>query len=267
MRGRPSPAAVTRAFFLRDARLDLATPVPFGLELLAAGFGLVTTWFLAKIVPPASVPGGYFSFVVTGLVTAALLSAAVLVTARNVREQQQRGTLEALLGSGAGSLSLALGLTAYPSVSAGYVVAIYAVVGSVFGLDLASPNWILAAIALALGAVAFAGLGVVGAALVIVVRRAAAAVGWIVAIAVFAGGQYFPVDVLPGWIRGLSLLSPFTWCLRIVRDALLEGATVREALPELTALAVSAASAWVVGAVALTWALRYARRTGSLAQY
>ena len=240
--------------------------MPFSLELVAAAFGLVTTWFIARLVDPTLVPGGYFSFIVTGLVASTLLSSAVLVTARNVRDGQQRGTLEALLSLGASPLALALGMTAYPVFSGLYVMVAYTLLGGLLGIDLTDPTWSLAVTALMLGAFAFAGLGVIGAALVLTFRRATGAVGWLLIAMTFAAGE-FPTSLLPGWIQASAYVSPFALCIRIVRAALLEGGTWSSSVGDLIALAGSAIVWWLFGFVALSLALRRARAKGSLGQY
>ena len=120
---------------------------------------------------------------------------------------------------------------------------------------------------MALGVGAFSGLGVIAIALVFVMRKAAGMVAWIVVVLTFTAGLLFPPELLPTWIRILSYLSPFTWCLKTLREALLEGATVSSALPQLAALAISLAAAWLAGLVSLKYGLRRALRKGTLSQY
>lgn len=265
---RRSASRTLVAFFKRDLRIALSYRVPFLLEFAAIAFTVLMYLFVAKLVPAGQVPGGYFAFVLVGLTVSAFMTAGVSVLGANVRDEQVQGTLEALLASGLPVGSLALGMAAYPLASAGVSSVVYLTVGALAGARSApGANWSLTLAALLLGSAAFVGVGLGGAALVLIFRRAAAATGWLVAILVLAGGQMFPPDLLPGWLQALSQLSPFTQTLGVAREALFERAVWAESLRQLAALGLQAVVYLALGSWALALGLRHARRTGGLAQY
>lgn len=256
------------AFFKRDLRIALSYRIPFLLEFAAIAFTVLMYLFVAELVPSGRVPGGYFSFVLVGLTVSSFLAAGVSVLGANVRSEQVQGTLEALISCGLPIGSLAMGMAAYPMVSAALNTVVYLVVGALAGARAApGANWTLALAAIVLGSAAFVGVGLIGAALVLVFRRAAAATGWLVAVLALAGGQMFPPDLLPGWLAALSVLSPFTQVLALARAALLEGAGWSESLLELAVLGLQAVAYLALGLLALARGLGHARRTGGLAQY
>ena len=259
------PAA--RAFALRDLRVGLSYKLPFLLQAVAALFGLLTTWFVAKIVNPGEVPGGYFTFVVLGLLVAVFVSAGITMIGGSLREEQLLGTLEATLSSGVPTGALAIGMLAYPMVSATFEALIYALLAFALGARAPDANWSLALGALILGVLTFTGLGLVGAALVLVLQRASGAVAWMVAVLSLAAGEFFPPRLMPGWLQGLALLSPFTWCLRLIRAAVLEdGSWSGNWRGTLVLAAMSVV--WVfLGGAALAAGLRAARRRGTLGGY
>jgi ABC-2 type transport system permease protein len=259
--------ACVRSFAHRDLRVALSYPAPFALEAIGAVFTLATTWFVSKLVDAGSVPGGYFAFVTVGLAVGAFLYAGITVTARNVGEEKQRGTLEVIVSSGAPMHALAIGMTVYPVAAASVTATVYLLVAGVFGVRVPDANWSLAAAAAFLGAVSFAGLGVIGAALVLVIQRATGAVAWLVAMLSFAAGEFFPRELLPGWLQALGTLSPVTWTLQVVRAALLEGASWSDRWAAVVLLASMAVLAWAIGVVALGGGLGVARRRGTLAGY
>lgn len=271
--GPPDPGGRTAsralvAFFKRDLRVALSYRIPFLLEFAAIAFTVLMYRFVAMLVPPGRVPGGYFTFVLVGLTVSAFLTAGVSVLGANVRNEQVQGTLEALLACGLPVGSLAVGTAAYPMVSAVLNAVIYFGVGAIAGArSVSGANWPLALVALVIGSAAFVGVGLVGAALVLVFRRAAAATGWLVAVLALAGGQMFPPDLLPGWLVALSRLSPFTQVLAVARAALLGRAGWAESLDELVVLGLQALVYAGLGLWALARGLRHARRTGGLAQY
>ena len=122
-------------------------------------------------------------------------------------------------------------------------------------------------VATAIAAIAFVGLGFIGAALVVVFRKGAPLVGWLLALMTLAAGELFPPSLLPEPLYRLSQLSPLTRALEIVREALFQGATWRSTIGDLLILALMAAI-WVeIGIASLAWGFRRARQTGSLGGY
>lgn len=267
-RRRASVRDAFAAFLRRDLRVALSYKVPFVLEIAAIAFTVLTYIFVSKLISPGRVPGGYFAFVLIGLTVSGFLGAGVYQLGSNLRQEQIQGTLEALLASGVPIGGLAGGMAAYPFVSALWSAVIYVVVGAIAGAR-AEPgaNWLLALTALGVGAISFVAIGLVGAALVLIFRRAAAATGWLVAVLSLAGGELFPTALLPTWFRVFADLSPYTQTLRLIRTALLEGGGWADGTSTLIVLALMALGYGGLGITALALGLRHGRRTGSLGQY
>jgi ABC-2 type transport system permease protein len=267
-RRRASVRDAFAAFLRRDLRVALSYKIPFILEIAAIFFTVLTYIFVSKLISPGRVPGGYFAFVLIGLTVSGFLGAGVYQLGSNLRNEQIQGTLEALLASGVPIGGLAGGMAAYPFVSALWSAVIYVVVGALAGAR-AEPgaNWLLALTALGIGAISFVAIGLVGAALVLIFRRAAAATGWLVAEMSLAGGELFPTALLPGWFRALANVSPYTQTLRLIRSAVLEAGGWADGASTLVVLAVMALGYGGIGIGALALGLRHARRTGSLGQY
>lgn len=75
------------------------------------------------------------------------------------------------------------------------------------------------------------------------------------------------MQVLPGWLRVLSSLSPATWALQSARAALLEGATLADEWRSLLVLALMGATYLAIALAVLTVGMRYAKRRGRIGQY
>ena len=89
----------------------------------------------------------------------------------------------------------------------------------VFGLDL---QWSTAAFAIPIGflcALAFAGIALAMAALVVAFKRAPG-IGFLIAGIALVSGLYFPTDLLPIWMRWLSEVQPFTPAVNLMRHVL-----------------------------------------------
>jgi ABC-2 type transport system permease protein len=258
---------VVRAFLLRDVQVAWSYSFPFVLEVAAAGFTILTYSFVARLVPAGAVPKGYFSFVVAGLVGAAFLQAAVSVLAGNVRQEQVQGTLEVILSHGLPVPVLAAATATYPLLAAAVRAAVYVALAAAFGARAPGANWGLGVAAMAVGSVSFAGIGLVGAALVLVLRRALAATGWLISMLALAAGVLFPTRLLPGWVRSVAEVSPFTLTLRLARGAVLEGGSWGDAWPSLGILGVEAVGWGLVGIGALWLSLARLRHTGDAGLY
>ena len=146
-------------------------------------------------------------------------------------------------------------MAAYPMANAAIRVAAYAGIGAALGAQAPGGNWSLALVAMALGAVAFAGLGLVAAALVVTIRQAQSAVGFLVAVLGLGAGSLFPPSLLPGWAEALAQASPVTHALALARDGLLEGAPWASRVGRLGLLAGLAVVYAAAGVAALAWAL------------
>ncbi|MGH2652955.1 MAG: ABC transporter permease [Actinomycetota bacterium] len=258
---------MARAFVRRDARVAWSYRFPFVLEVAAAAFTIIAYRFVSRLVSPGAVAGGYFPFVVAGLTAAAFLQAAVSVLGGNLRQEQVQGTLEVILSHGLPVPTLATAMSAYPLLTAAARAAVYVGLAAVLGARAPGANWGLGIAATALGSLSFAGIGLMGAALVLVLRQVLAATTWLISVLALAGGVLFPIRLLPDWARSVSELSPFTLTLGLLRRAVLEGASWGR---EWTSMAVlgAVAVAWVlVGFGALWLSLARLRRTGAVGGY
>lgn len=84
-----------------------------------------------------------------------------------------------------------------------------------------------AALILVVSSVPFIGLGLMAAVLPLLsTERGAQATQVIQGVLLLVSGVYYPIAVLPGWIRWASVLSPATYTLQSVRQAILFGAPI-----------------------------------------
>jgi len=257
------------AFLRRDLAIAASYKVPFVLDLVAVLFGLLEFWFLSRIVEPTAVAGGYFPFVVVGLVATSFLAAGIITASMTLRQEQVQGTLDVLVNSGVRPWVLVGGLAAYPLlaafVRAAILLALIVVIDPRLGITTA--DWGVVIVALGLGSACFVALGMVTSALVILFRQGAGAASWLMTMLVLIGGIAFPRSLLPGWLLPLSELSPLTQVLTLTRDALLSGLTWTQAFPGIATLVVMAAAYSLLGGLVVAAALRRARKTGTLSQY
>ena len=111
------------------------------------------------------------------------------------------------------------------------------------------------------------GIGLAFASLVMRFKEANTMVFLVRGIFMLFCGITFPVEVLPGWMRGVAAFLPLTYAIRGIRGAALAGATLGDLLPDLQRLVLFAVTLPLVGGAAFFLAERRARQSGSLGQY
>lgn len=139
------------------------------------------------------------------------------------------------------------------------------ILAAFFRVDLSRANPLGAAVVLLVGSLSFVGIGMVAAVLPLLFPERGAEMTFVISgILLLVSGVYYPVSILPGWMQPAATLSPATYVLVGMREAILDGAGVAALGGTLwPLLAIGAASIpigmWVFGCVE-----RYAKRTGKL---
>jgi ABC-2 type transport system permease protein len=120
---------------------------------------------------------------------------------------------------------------------------------------------------LALIVAAYIPFGIVAAAGVIAFRTAGPFPQAIITVSTLLGGVYYPTHVIPSWLEGISGLIPLTYGLRALRRSLLEGAPLASIAGDILILIAFTVLLLLVSVGVFLMAFRYARRSGTLAQY
>lgn len=259
---------------LAIGRRDLALQRTYGLSGclgIAAGLlGLVSYHFIGRLVGPGAaqtLPGGtYFAFVWSGVMVQMLVAATLGALGGALAREAAEGTLETGLAIGASPIALVLGAACTPALLATAQIALHLAAGVLlFDLDLAAARPGPLLVALLATVVACAPIGLLGAALWLVTRRA----GLVTTAALFAfgivGGVYFPVTLLPEPLALAARWVPLTVGLEAVRGALLEGVGWHGMSDALLRLALVAALGLPPSAALLLASIRRAEHRGSLA--
>ncbi len=258
------------AVFRRDARIQLSYPFQMVSQVTGPMLMVFSFFFIGRLVGDspalARYEGGYFPFVVVGLVVVRLADSALSAFTAGIRAEQASGTLELILASPTRLSRLFAGWMAWPLTVAGVqagilFVASVVVAGGAF--DLAAIPAAVPAFVLTVGS--FAAIGLVSGAFVVVTKRGDPFGPLVMAATNLVAGALFPVEILPGWLQALARAFPAFYGFNAMRAVLLGGESFLSTLDELAVLAVFdlalvAAGLWLVGR-----ALTLARVTGTLA--
>lgn len=141
------------------------------------------------------------------------------------------------------------------------------IVMTFFHLNLSQANYLTAVFILLLGSVSFIGFGIGASVLPLLYTERGSQMSYIVrAVILLVSGVYYPISVLPGWMQPAARVSPATYVLNGLRDALLTNKPIWS--PEIWAstwpLLISGVLSIPLGLWVFGLAERYAKRTGKL---
>jgi ABC-2 type transport system permease protein len=261
--------ALTRADWLAATSYRTRVVLSFG-SMVAA---VIPIYFVAQALQPMMAEsitaqgGEYFGFVLLGMAATNLIAVSVQALPGAISKGIGDGTLEALLSTRASLPTLLAGLLGYRFIWTGLRIVALLAAGVAFGMQLVWTQALSAVAILLLIGVAHLPFALLATAMVLAVRTAGPIGSGVLALSALLGGVYYPTHVIPSWIQHVSSVLPLTYGLRALRQTLLGGESLTAVLPDLLILSAFAIALWVMGSVAFHYAIRYARRAGTLAQY
>jgi len=142
---------------------------------------------------------------------------------------------------------------------------LFVVVAAMFGLHMPNANFLAAAVVLAIASISFMGVGTMTSVLPLISPEKGAQLGFIAqGTLLVISGVYYPVSVLPVWMRWLSTISPATYTLRGIRHAILDGSPLTSLWGDIWPLIIIGIVAFPLG----VWIFRrgeiYAKKHGKL---
>lgn len=265
------------ASILALLRVGYYSMISYRLAFLTQLGGLVVSfvplYFVATAIAPVAAPsialegGDYFGFVVIGIAGTALVGAAVMGLPGAIGSGIGNGTFESLLVTRTPLPTLLVGLTAM-TLTQSFLQAFILLIGAaVLGVSITWTALPAVAFIAALTLLAYGGIGLIASAMILAFRTTGPLPGIVLGASTLLGGAYFSTTVIPGWLQSLSFLVPLTYGLRAVRRLLLSGAPLGDVLGDAAILTGFGIVLMAAGVVAFSFALRHARRAGTLSQY
>jgi ABC-2 type transport system permease protein len=153
------------------------------------------------------------------------------------------------------------------SVAYGVVRAVFlfGIVAALFDLQLPQANFLSAVVVLAIASISFVGIGMMTAVLPLISPEKGVQLGFIAqGVLLVVSGVYYPVEVLPGWMQALAVISPATYALDGIRAAILDGAGVSAVWHDIWPLIIIGAVAVPLGLEVFRRGERHAKRHGKL---
>jgi ABC-2 type transport system permease protein len=259
------------AFLKRDFQSDVSYRVAFLFQLGGMFFSVAAFYFVTKVMNPAA--EGFdgiapFPWMLVGLAFQYYFSAALFSFSAKIRNEQVLGTLEAMLVSPTPTSLVIFSSAAWDFVWGGLRVLLYLLIATVvFDVTLHFTSLGALALGTALTLLSSAGLGILSASFVLYFKRGDPVNFFLSGLTTFFGNVFFPVQQLPESMRFVSEYLPITWSLKIVRGSLLQGRSFSDLSGDLLRLAVLTVILVPAGLVCSRYAIRRAKREGTLVQY
>lgn len=254
----------------RDAQIMFSYRFGVVSQLLGAVFSLSLFYYLSRLVRvrPFDSPDAYYAFAVAGLVILQMLNSTLHGPPGTLRGEMVAGTFERIALSPFGPVGGLASALLFPFLNAlviGIIMLAYASLA--FGMPV---RWETAGLAVPVGvlaALAYAPFGLLLMSVVMIVKQATAAATWIVAGISIIAGLYFPVSLLPDWIRWATKVQPFTPSVDLLRNVLVGTPLPDPVLVDLARIVGFIIVTVPLSGVVLRWALGVSRKRGTLTEY
>jgi len=264
------PLAFIKKDFIESASYKFA----FITQFIGIVFTIILFYFLSKLLGAAATPylapygGNYFSFVLIGIAFSNYLGISLSSFSAIISGAQVSGTLEALLVTQTEVPAIIIYSSLYSFIITSVRVILYILLGSLFfGMQIGNANYFGALLILILTIVAFSSIGIISASFIMILKKGDPFTWIFGSVSWFLGGVYYPISVLPDWLRNFSYLLPITYSLEGMRMALIQGHSLYQLAPNILALLLFSFLMLPLSIVIFKYAVKKAKRDGSLTHY
>lgn len=265
---------VAGAFLKRDFLEEWSYQLAFSIELLGLFFSITMYYFLSKLfaqtVNTYLTPYGtdYFSFVILGVAFYRYFDVGLSTLSNRLREAQTTGTLEAMFASPTEISLIIIFSSLWSNLFASLEVVVYLGLGKVlFKAHLGNFNMTAVFVIIALTLVCFSSLGIIAASFIMVYKRGNPLIWVFSTVSGLLSGIYYPVDILPAWLKHLAYVLPTTYVVEAARLCFLQGYPLWAMRRELAALSLFCIVLLPLSLLAFRLAVRRVKVDGSLTHY
>lgn len=256
------------AFFKRDLFIDLSYRLSFAFQVVDVLVAVGAYYFLAQVIGKGAYHGYEpFAFILVGTGVNGYMTSSLICYAQSVRGNQPLGTLKMVLVTPTSPTAFVLLSSVYPLFRAGFDALLYLIGGAFLGIPLSRINVPSVLLIFLLSELAFSSIGILSATFTLVFKRGDPLLWLFGGLSWLLGGVYYPLDVLPRFLRDAAQLLPITHALAGMRAALLEHASIATLLPQIGVLAVFGLVGLPLSLIAFHWGVRWAKVTGTLSHF
>ncbi len=262
------------AFVKRDFLSDVSYRFAFFFNLASILFSVLTFFFIAKLFSHSVNPylneygGRYFPFVLIGIAFSGYLTAGLRGFSDALRNEQLIGTLEMILLTPTRLSTMLISQTLWKFLQATLNIFLYLIIGVLFlQVNIEMRGLFAALIILVLTVTSSGSLGIIAAAFIMIFKKGDPITWLFITASSLLGGVFYPVAVLPEFLQKLAVLLPITHSLKGLRGALLAGRSFDDLSLHIGMLALFSIIFIPVGIVTFAYAVKRAKREGTLVYY
>ncbi|MEJ2671441.1 MAG: ABC transporter ATP-binding protein/permease [Deltaproteobacteria bacterium] len=262
------------SFVKRDFLEEWSYRFAFSLRLLSIFFSVTMFYFLSKLfgqtVNPYLSPYGvdYFTFVLLGIGFSQYFDVGLSAFSHSLREAQTTGTLEAMLATPTNISLIIICSSLWSLLFASLQVAFYLGMGQVlFKAHLGDFSLTVLLVIIILTIICFSSLGIIAAGFIMVYKRGDPIIWLFSTTSALLSGVYYPVAILPGWLKPLAYWLPNTYVLEAVRKAFIQGCSLSAIRQELIVLSLFCLILMPLSLMFFRLAVHRAKVAGSLTHY
>jgi len=275
--GRVGWASKVLAFIRRDRKIWWTYKMWVTLDILETFSFVITYALVAKIVSAERLiesgytVGGYLAFSVIGVAFQQYVFSSVLGISEAIRDEQWFGTMETILSSPTSFRIFLFGEATFRFLISTVFLVCALILGMALGATFTtSPSIVLSVVLLsALMVFSHLTVGIASAGVIMKIKQGnpvAWAFSWLTQL---VSGVFYPLGVLPGYLRWIGKAFPLTYSLDGVRLCLMGGKTIADpqVMENVAWLLVFVAVSLPISLLIFRLGYNSSRRDGSLAQY
>ncbi|MBU4031358.1 MAG: ABC transporter permease [Candidatus Thermoplasmatota archaeon] len=232
----------------------------FNLVLFGAMFGVTELQSLSFY------GGNYISYILIGSIGWGFMWAISGATSNALQSEMMMGTLEAIMSTPTKVTTLVLSYTIYGAFFG--MLSVFLIIGAgvgLFGSDILGAISPATVVFFFLMVAMMAGIGMIFGGLTVWTKNIGPLLGLFQNSTMFFSGVYYPISVLPAIIRPISHIMPFYYSVEGLRRSLMPGTP--DVWYYMGVTAIVAAVLLILGYIILMYAIKKAKRDGSLSFY
>jgi ABC-2 type transport system permease protein len=256
------------AFFKRDLYTDLSYKFSFAFQMVDVLVGVGSFYFLARVMGKSALHGyDPFAFILVGMAVNGYMTTSLACYSNAIRGSQPLGTIKMVLATPTSPLEFIFLSSIYPLLRAAFDASIFLVGGVLLGLPLARVNVPAVLLIFLLSELAFSSIGIISATFTLVFKRGDPLLWLFGGLSWLLGGVFYPLDILPRFLRDAAQLLPITHALVGMRAAFLEHASLAMLLPQIEILGLFGLMGLPLSLLAFHWGIRLAKTSGTLSHF
>lgn len=263
---------ITNAFLRIDYIDTMNYPLALMMRALSALVPIVTFYFVSGLIGEdgSDVGGDYYTFVVIGIVSMGILGATLNSFGNMMLRYTQEGQLEMFLVEPVRWRALPFVMIPWQAFLAVATALLLFVLTIFLGAEYRLAGVPAALLIVFLGLAATLAIGILGASIKVLSKRADPVLSLYSIAASVLSGAFYPVELLPDWLEPLSWIIPHTYVIQALRRVLmpagdnLPGPSAGQAILALLVFSVIVypIALWTFGRL-----LEYGRKVGALSGY